>query len=202
MLKQAMPPASGTGRTGTRSAATPIAEIRFYMALLIAALLTFVLHEAAHALAGMAMGHDMQIGLNSVSARGGAAMAARDAFLVTAAGPLATVLQAVIAWLVIARGKIGRSGAGVAYAFLFAAWFMRFAAAFVSLFHPNDEARLGLMLGWNMWLLPGAMVITLLALTWAGARRLRVRWMTNAAAYVTCSAAFAAIVFGAAAVQP
>ena len=82
------------------------------------------------------------------------------------------------------------------YPFLFAAWFMRFAATFVSVFHPNDEARLSLQLGWNMWLLPGLVVVALLWLTWKGAQRLRLGWKINAACYVLCSVLFAAIVFG------
>ena len=36
------------------------------------------------------------------------------------------------------------------------------AAAFVSVLHPNDEARLSLALGWGLWTLPAVVVGTLL----------------------------------------
>jgi hypothetical protein len=43
----------------------------FYLLLVVASLLTFAIHEAAHALAGIALGHDMAIGINGVAARAG-----------------------------------------------------------------------------------------------------------------------------------
>ena len=61
--------------------------------------------------------------------------------------------------------------------------------------HPNDEARMSLALGWNMWVLPGLVVAFLFVLTWSASRRLRIGWKANIAAYVLCSVAFAAIVF-------
>ena len=165
----------------------------FYLVLVVASLLTFAVHEAAHALAGIALGHDMAIGINGVAARAGETLSATDAFIITAAGPLATVAQAAAALLLIRCNR-----AVWAYAFLFCAWFMRFAAAFVSIFNPNDEARLGLQLGWNMWWLPAATVLLLSLMAWAAARRLRLPWTTQVASYVLCSLVFAAIVFGAA----
>ena len=166
-------------------------DARFYITLVIAVVLTFAVHEAAHWTAGLALGHDMVISLNGVVAAPGTAVPARDAFVITAAGPAMTVLQALIAFALI-RSR----GALLAYPFLFTAWFMRFAAAFVSLFHPNDEARMSLHLGWGQWLLPIVTVLALLLLTWIGARRLRLGWTTNTAIYVLCSLLFAAIVFG------
>ena len=164
---------------------------RFYAALAIAAVVTFAMHEGAHWISGLALGHDMGISLNGVTAAPGVVLSARDAFIVTAAGPAITVLQALVAFALIrSRGVL------LAYPFLFVAWFMRFAAAFVSVFHPNDEARMSLQLGWGPWLLPIVTVLALLALTWLGARRLRLGWTTNTASYVLCSVLFAAIVFG------
>ena len=161
----------------------------FYLALPIVVVLTFLAHELAHWLAGTMLGYDMAVSLNGASPRGGFS-SERDAFLVSGAGPLITVIKGLLAYW-----WTRRSNQPTAYALLFVAWFMRFAAAFVSLMHPNDEARMSLALGWNMWVLPGLVVAFLFALTWAASRRLRIGWKTNIAAYVLCSAAFAAIVF-------
>ena len=166
-------------------------DARFYIALVIAAVITFAVHEAAHWAAGVALGHDMVISLNGVAGGPGVELPVRDAFIVTAAGPAVTVLQALVAFALI-RSR----GALLAYPFLFAAWFMRFAAAFVSVSHPNDEASMSLQLGWGQWLLPITTVLALLVLTWLGARRLRLGWTTNTTSYVLCSLLFAAIVFG------
>ncbi len=162
----------------------------FYSTLLAASGLTFALHEIAHWSAGEMLGYDMIMSLNGAHPRSGAFSSARHAFIVDAAGPAFTAFQALVAFLLIERRALL-----LAYPFLFVACFMRFAALFASLFHPNDEARMSATLGWNMWVLPILMVAILLALTWAGSRRLRVGWKTNLASYLLCSAAFALIVF-------
>jgi len=162
----------------------------FYLTLLVAVLLTFLVHEAAHWLAGVALGYDMVASLNGAAPRGGSFLVGRDEFLLTAAGPLITVVQALLAFHLVRSRKLLP-----AYAFLFVAWFMRFAAAFVSLMHPNDEARMSLALGWGFWTLPAVVVLALLALTWMASRQLRLGWKTNAASYLLCSVAFAAVVF-------
>lgn len=162
----------------------------FYVALLIVVVLTFLAHELAHWLAGTLLGYDMAVSLNGAAPRSGGFLSERDAFIVSGAGPLVTILQAVLAYW-----WTRRSNHPTAYALLFVAWFMRFAAAFVSLMHPNDEARMSLQLGWNMWVLPGLVVALLFALTWAASRHLRIGWKTNLAAYMLCSLAFAGIVF-------
>lgn len=166
-------------------------DARFYFVLAAAAIFTFVAHEAGHWLAGRLLGYDMAIGFNAVSAAPGARIPAGDLFAITAAGPAVTVIQALLAYALI-RSKDFL----LAYPFLYVACFMRLAAAFVSLFNPNDEASLSLQLGWGQWLLPAMTVVVLLALTWAGARRLRLGWATNAWSYALCSLLFAVIVFG------
>lgn len=161
----------------------------FYGTLLAAVVLTSLLHEAAHWLAGVALGYEMVMSLNAAAPRSGGFLSERDAFLVSGAGPLLTFAQGVVAFVVVRK-----RASLLAYPFLFAAWFMRFAAAFVSLMHPNDEARMSLALGWGFWTLPALVVIALLALTFVASRRLRLGWQTNVASYLLCSAAFAAIV--------
>lgn len=169
------------GRTG----------MQFYGVLALAVLLTAVVHETAHWATGVALGHPMAMSFNEAYAVAGAAVPARDAMLITAAGPGITLMQALVAFALIRR-----RGLRLAYPFLFAAWFMRFAAAFVSLFHPNDEARLSIDLLGGEWWLPAAAVFGLLALLWSAARRLGLGWKTNLACYLVCSALTASIVFG------
>lgn len=167
--------------------------IAFYAVLAAACPLTFVLHEGGHWLAGTLLGHAMRFSLNAVVTASGTSASTLDALMITGAGPLVTLLQGIVAFLLVRRRN-----ALMAYAFLFAAWFMRFAAALVSIVNPNDEARMGLQLGLDAWMLPTAIVLVLLALTGLGARRLGVGWRTNVASYLDCSVLFAAIVFGSA----
>lgn len=164
---------------------------QFYGVLVLATLLTTVVHETAHWAMGMALGHDMAMSFNEAYVVSEAGVPIRDAMLITAAGPVITILQALAAYALI-RGR----GLRLAYAFLFVAWFMRFAAAFVSLFHPNDEARLSIELFGGMWWLPAVVVPGLLVLLWSASRRLGMSWKTNLACYLVCSVMTSLIVFG------
>ncbi len=163
----------------------------FYGVLVLATLMTTVVHEAAHWAMGSALGHEMAMSFNEARVASGAGASVRDVMLITAAGPAITLLQAVIAYALI-RSR----GLRLAYPFLFAAWFMRFAAGVVSLAHPNDEARLSIELIGGMWWLPAVVVLGLLALLWSAARRMGFGWRTNVACYLICSVLTAAIVFG------
>jgi hypothetical protein len=163
----------------------------FYCVLVLAAVATTLVHETGHWAMGVALGHEMAMTFNEAYAVSPKEVAADHGMLITAAGPVITIIQALIAFALIRfRGQL------LAYPFLFAACFMRFAAAFVSLSHPNDEARLSIDLLGGMWWLPAAVVLALLALTWSATRRLGLGWKTNLACYLLCSAMTAAIVFG------
>ena len=163
----------------------------FYLLLPLAVLATTLLHEAGHWLMGTALGHPMRMSLNEAGPVPGYTLPGNDLLLIAAAGPLVTVMQAVIAWVLI-RGR----NSAMAYAFLFSAWFMRFAAAFVSLSHPNDEARISLVLLGGQWWLPGIVVAGLSALLWSAARWLGISWKKNLFCYLICSLTTAVIVFG------
>jgi FtsH-binding integral membrane protein len=163
----------------------------FYGVLVAATVLTMIAHEIGHWAMGTALGYSMAMSLNEAYALVPGTVSARDKLLIDAAGPAITILQALIAYLLIRQ-----RGLRLAYPFLFAAWFMRFAAAFVSVFLPNDEARLSIALFGGMWWLPAVVVLGLFALLWSAARRLGIGWKTNFGCYLVSSLMIAAIVFG------
>jgi len=159
----------------------------FYGLVFIAGFISFALHEGGHWLAAMLLGHDAFYGLNSAGARG--AVSAVDHAIISAAGPAVTVIQALIALaLVQARGS------AAAWIFLFWAAFMRFMATVISLFNPNDEARISDWLGWGPWTLPVLVTAGLFLLLAAGVRRLNVSWKTLALTWVVASVAVSAVV--------
>jgi hypothetical protein len=159
----------------------------FYGLVLIAGFVTFALHEAGHWLATVMLGHEAQFGLNSAGPR--AAVSAADHTVISAVGPAVTVVQAAIAlWLVQARAS------RAAWVFLFWAAFMRLMATGVSLFNPNDEARISAWLGWGPWALPALVCIVLVVLLAIGSRRLRVSWKTLGLTWAVASVAVSAIV--------
>lgn len=159
----------------------------FYGLVFVAGFITFALHEGGHWLAAMLLGHEAYFGLNSAGARG--AVSTADHMIISAVGPAVTVLQALVAlWLVQTRAS------AAAWVFLFWSAFMRFMATAISLFNPNDEARISDWLGWGMWTLPLIVTAGLLVLLVVGSRRLRVSWKTLALTWVVASVAVSAVV--------
>jgi FtsH-binding integral membrane protein len=159
----------------------------FYGLVFVAGFITFALHEGGHWLAAVLLGHEAYFGLNSAGARG--AVSTVDHMIISAAGPAVTVVQALIAlWLVQARAS------AAAWVFLFWAAFMRFMATVISLFNPNDEARISEWLGWGMWTLPVLVTVGLFALLVVGSVRLKVSWKTLVLTWVVASVAVSAVV--------
>ena len=89
-----------------------------------------VLHEVGHLLAAKALGYDAVIRMNSVSLAGGAT-SIRDQIIVDAAGPLVTVLLALIGLAMSARGAV------VGPTIVFGALMMRVLAAIIDLQHEE-----------------------------------------------------------------
>ncbi len=159
----------------------------FYARVAVIGVLTYLLHEALHWIVGLALGYPVTFGLNGVSSA--TAMTASDHILFSLAGPAVTILGALAAFVWLKRAPNL-----TAYAILYFAFFMRLAAAVVSVFNLNDEARASQLLGWGVWTLPAIVVLGLGALTVAASRTLRLSWKVNLGAYLVCSLVISAIV--------
>lgn len=160
----------------------------FYGVFALVAVATYLVHEAAHWLAGTALGYPVSYGINSVIP--GAPMTVADHLIMSTAGPLVTVVIALIAFAVVMRRQ-----SLTAYAVLYFALFMRLVAAGVSLFNPNDEARISETLGLGPWTLPAIVVVVLLIPTIIASRTLRLSWKVNGLAYVVSSVVAATVVY-------
>lgn len=159
----------------------------FYGLVFIAGFISFALHEGGHWLAAMLLGHDAFFGLNSAGARD--AVSATDHAIISAAGPAVTLVQALIA-----LALVHAQGSAAAWIFLFWAAFMRFMATVISLFNPNDEARISDWLGWGPWTLPVIVTAGLFVLLMIGSRRLSVSWKTLALTWIVASVSVSAVV--------
>ncbi|QIG79168.1 zinc metalloprotease [Stakelama tenebrarum] len=133
--------------------------IRFFLILV----LTFVVHEAAHALAGLAMGFPVEIGLNHVRPVGAVPPDATQAMLISAAGPAVTVAIALIALATMRNSVTG-------FLIILAAFLCRAMASVVSLWNANDEMRISESLGIGAWTLPIAVTLLLGVLVWLAAK--------------------------------
>lgn len=156
-----------------------------------AAIVTWGLHESVHFLTGIGLGYDMWITFNQVGLVEGQYDSNMHEIMVAMAGPIATWIQAVLAFLVIRRFRTLWT-----YSFLFLACWMRAVAMGISFIaNPNDEASASVLMGLPMWVLPSLSVLMLLALTFAGSRAIKAGWKGNVIAYAMASLVTAAVVF-------
>lgn len=159
----------------------------FYGQLVAIGLLTYLLHEAAHWIVGLALGYPVQFGLNAVTSA--VPMTPMDAVLFALSGPVVTVLGAALAFM-----SVIRTGSLIAYGVLYFAFFMRLVAVGISVFNLNDEARASQLLGIGTWTIPAIVVIGLGALTVIASRHLRLSWKVNVLAYLVSSVVISAVV--------
>lgn len=158
---------------------------------IVVTIVTYLVHEGAHWLAGEMLGYDMWVNVNSAGLASGEYRSEWHQQLVSAAGPLMTLTQAVTAFVFVRKFK-----AISAFAILFAALMMRFVAMLVSLNNPNDEARVSEWLGLGPWTLHILIVAILLGLTLKGGAYLKLGWWSYALAYLAVSLGLAAVVMG------
>ena len=159
----------------------------FFVLLILVFFVTNLLHEGAHWLAGAAFGFDMRFGLNIVRYLSPAEPWQRA--VTDAAGPALTILQGLLAYALVRRGA-----STMAFAFLYTAMFSRLTAGLVSVFHPNDEARVSMFLGLGKWTLPVLVAAGLIAVVVSASKRLGLHWKDQLACYVVASLAVSAIV--------
>lgn len=159
----------------------------FYAWLFLVFLVTNIVHECAHWLVGAAFGQEMVFTLNAI--RISSTMVPWQKALMDIAGPLVTICQAVIAYVIVMR-----SGSHKAFAFLYAAMFMRLVAGIVTVVNPNDEARVSMFLDLGMWTLPVLVPAGLIALVVIAHRRLQLGWKDQLLCYLAGSVAVSLIV--------
>jgi len=149
-----------------------------------------ILHEAAHGLAAKVLGYDILANINSVALVPEAHAMQIDANIITAAGPLLTIVLALGAYILARRTR--RS---IAIVIVFVAAIMRLLAAGVSAFSPNDEARLGIALSVGYWTIHAIVVLFLSCLFIKLYMRYSLGWRWLLFAYLGSSVAFTSIVF-------
>lgn len=158
---------------------------------IVVTIVTYVVHEGAHWLTGELLGYDMWVNINSAGLASGTYRNAWHGQLVSAAGPMITLMQAIIAFICVRKYKTL-----IAFAFLFAALMMRFVAMLMSIGNPNDEARVSEWLGLGPWTLHILIVAILLGLTVKAGLYLKLRWRGYGLAYLAVSLGITLVVMG------
>ncbi len=133
-------------------------NLKLALAFIPIAFLTYLFHEFGHWLFGELCSNRMTLSLNNAAPTSGHFTDGSAALWSAIGGPLFTILQALIFWLILSFTK-----SVYAYAFMFFAVFSRFFSIVFGGLHLQDEARIASMLDLNKYL-PAALVLFLLFL--------------------------------------
>jgi len=128
---------------------------------LVAVIFTWMLHEFAHWITGEFLGNDMIMTLNTSYSKGGQYIAHWHSTVVSAAGPMVTLIQAIIFYYIL---KI-KSGTPL-FPFLLTCLYMRLLAGVMNFINPNDEGRISMDLGLGTFTLSISIVSILFYLTY------------------------------------
>lgn len=153
-------------------------------------ILSFFFHEGAHYTMGTILGYDMTMTLNTVTLSEGTYTQDWHRQLVSAAGPIFTIITAVIFFYLL-RKKDNK----YVYILLFITFIQRFLAAAISLLSPNDEARISESLGIGKMTLPILVSLLLFGLVYKAASTYNYHWKFNLINYFIISFFIAALVF-------
>jgi hypothetical protein len=151
----------------------------------------FLAHEAGHWSMGRAFGLDMYLQLNRAGpVDPGIDVATWRQAAITSAGPAVTFAQALVGVALARRLPV------LGFALTFSAVYMRAVAFGISvLVNPNDEARLGEMLGIGIYPIHIAVMALLLPVLALATLRARAGWSAYIIAFVASSAAVSAVVY-------
>ena len=104
---------------------------------MLAVFLSFFFHELFHWITGELLGYKMTMTLNSVSPAGGQYIKHWYETLISAAGPVFTILQAAAFYIIMRKNENL-----LLYPFLFVPLYMRTLAGAMNFINLNDEGRI------------------------------------------------------------
>jgi hypothetical protein len=119
-----------------------------------AVVFSFLLHEFSHWLMGEALGYDMRMTLNKVYPVAGRYEHDWHYAVISAVGPLITMLQAFVAYRLLQR--VHHRGL---FPFLFTCFYLELLSGIVSIRNPNDLVRIGGFLNIGTFTLPALFVV-------------------------------------------
>jgi len=152
--------------------------------LLLAAYVSFVFHECGHWLAGTLLGYEMAMDLNGTWVKNGHFINESNALLFCMGGPAFTILQAVIALVIVEKTK-----KLLVFPFLFFPAIVRVFPLMLGAYSAEDEAKISAMIGLGMNAVGIIICSILFLLAWRGSRTLKLDFMIISILFV-CSIAF------------
>lgn len=154
--------------------------ITYFTIMIIATFFTFFFHEMSHWIAYELLGYDAGFTLNGASVKDNSIKLTKTHRIITsAAGPLFTIFQGILFYFLLVKKK-----SKLLYPFLFIPFTMRLGATWANQFQPNDEGRISLDLGLDLYTISTVVVCFLLFLVIKTSRRSKLSVVLNLVTFV------------------
>ena len=166
-------------------------SLKYFGILIIATFLTFFFHEMSHWIAYELLGYEAGFTLNGASVKDSSIQLPKLHRMITsAAGPLFTIIQAIVVYLILKKNKNI-----FLYPFLFLPFIMRLGAAWANRFQPNDEGRISLDLGLNLYFVSSIVVLLLFFLVAKISKKNKISILFNSITFIISILLLFALVF-------
>jgi hypothetical protein len=143
-------------------------DIQLILLFIPVAFISYLFHELGHWSIGEILGNDMVYSLNWVWPKNGQYLSPEHGLYVRLGGPAFSILQALIALIVIEKFRTL-----YAYPFLFFAFFSRFFSLVFGGFSKQDEAFISASLGIGTYTVAILVLGILILMVWRGSNRFK-----------------------------
>ena len=124
-------------------------SLKYALITSLIVIITWLVHEFSHWVMGKALGYDSVMYLNAVGTHYSDDSPDWHKNLVSAAGPLITILQAVMVYFILSL----KGWSKLIYPLLLTPLYMRLMAGIMNVLSPNDEGAIGQSLGIGLYTL-------------------------------------------------
>lgn len=153
-----------------------MAVVRYALIVLVAVVVSFVVHEFSHWLTGELLGNDMVMTLNTCYPKAQKYLEESHYTVVSATGPIVTLLQAILVFILIKR-----SGNRNLYPWLFTPFYIELLSGIMNFINPNDLGRISVSLGLPLFTLSVIFVAVHVVLVRLTSKQQQYGWKFNMA---------------------
>ena len=148
---------------------------KYLLACVGAVIFTWIIHEFTHWVTAESLGYESILTLNKVRPVSGLKWTELHNIYVSATGPLITIIQAVIVFIILANKSWNKT----LYPFLFTPLYMRLLAGGMNFIKPNDEGRISEYFGLGAFTLSIIVSIILFLLVYKISNNYKLNWKFN-----------------------
>lgn len=165
--------------------------LQYFGIVLIVTFLSFIFHEMAHWVSYELLGFDAGFTLNTASIKDKNIELTKSQKMISdAAGPIFTICQAIFFYFLLRKKNVF-----FLYPFLFTPFVQRLMAGIFNTFQPNDEGRISLNLGLNLYSISIIVTLFLFWLAYRVSKKNQYSFKTNSITFIFCVISTLIIVF-------